>query len=83
MGNNSSKPLILKNAREAKGLTLEKVHAATKIPMESLKAIEEESPLSASANRAFIIIYARFLGLDPSAMIIHYGLDRRVGGNRN
>ena len=31
---NNDKPSILKNTREAKGMTLEIVHEATKIPMD-------------------------------------------------
>ena len=34
---NNDKPSILKSTREAKGLTLEIVHEATKIPMDALK----------------------------------------------
>ena len=41
MDNQSQKGQILKKAREAKGLGLDVVHEATKIPMDVLRAIEE------------------------------------------
>ena len=76
---NSSKPSILKNTREAKGLTLEIVHEATKIPMDALRAIEEGYSvriLSPFYYRGFIKIYAEFLGLDVGEMYKQYGLDQ-------
>lgn len=79
MDNNSDKPSILKSTREAKGLTLEIVHEATKIPMDALRAIEEGYSvriLSPFYYRGFIKIYAEFLGLDAGEMYKHYGLDQ-------
>ena len=38
---NNEKLSILKSTRMARGLTLEIVHEATKIPMDALRAIEE------------------------------------------
>src|ERR1039457_935210 len=76
---NNDKPSILKSTRVAKGLTLEIVHEATKIPMDSLKAIEEGYSvriLSPFYYRGFIKIYAEFLGLDVGEMYKHYGLDQ-------
>lgn len=76
--NNSHKPSILKSTREAKGLTLEIVHEATKIPMDALRAIEEGYSvriLSPFYYRGFIKIYAEFLGLDVGEMYKHYGLN--------
>jgi hypothetical protein len=76
---NSNKPSILKNTREAKGLTLEIVHEATKIPMDALRAIEEGYSvriLSPFYYRGFIKIYAEFLGLDVGEMYRQYGLDQ-------
>ncbi len=76
---NKEKPSILKSTREAKGLTLEIVHEATKIPMDSLRAIEEGYSvriLSPFYYRGFIKIYAEFLGLDVGEMYKHYGLDQ-------
>jgi len=75
---NNEKPSILKSTREAKGLTLEIVHEATKIPMDALKAIEEGYSvrlLSPFYYRGFIKIYAEFLGLDVGEMYKHYGLE--------
>jgi len=75
----SSKPSILKSTREARGLTLEIVHEATKIPMDALRAIEEGYTvriLSPFYYRGFIKIYAEFLGLDVGEMYRQYGLDQ-------
>ncbi|HQL41483.1 MAG TPA: helix-turn-helix domain-containing protein, partial [Candidatus Omnitrophota bacterium] len=41
LADRAQKGLILKQAREAKGISLEAVQDATKIPLDSLKAIEE------------------------------------------
>ncbi len=76
---NSEKHSILKSTREAKGLTLEIVHEATKIPMDALRAIEEGYSvriLSPFYYRGFIKIYAEFLGLDVGEMYKQYGLDQ-------
>jgi hypothetical protein len=76
---NKSKPSVLKNTREAKGLTLEIVHEATKIPMDALRAIEEGYSvriLSPFYYRGFIKIYAEFLGLDVGETYQQYGLDQ-------
>ena len=78
---NKEKPSILKSTREAKGLTLEIVHEATKIPMDALKSIEEgysSRILSPFYYRGFIKIYAEFLGLDVGEMYKQYGLDPAV-----
>src|SRR5579863_5977291 len=77
--NNSNKPSILKSTRESKGLTLEIVHEATKIPMDALRAIEEGYSvriLSPFYYRGFIKIYAEFLGLDVGETYKQYGLDQ-------
>src|ERR1039458_9810581 len=76
---NNEKISILKNTRETKGLTLEIVHEATKIPMDALRAIEEGYSvriLSPFYYRGFIKIYAEFLGLDVGEMYKQYGLDQ-------
>ena len=76
---NKDKTSILKSTREAKGLTLEIVHEATKIPMDALWAIEEGYSvriLSPFYYRGFIKIYAEFLGLNVEEMYKHYGLDK-------
>lgn len=75
---NHSKPSVLKSTREAKGLTLEIVHEATKIPMDALRAIEEGYSvriLSPFYYRGFIKIYAEFLGLNVQETYKEYGLD--------
>jgi len=74
----NNRPSALKNTREAKGLTLEIVHEATKIPMDVLRAIEEGYSvriLSPFYYRGFIKIYAEFLGLDVGEMYKQYGLN--------
>ncbi len=79
MDSNNDKPSILKSTREAKGLTIEIVHEATKIPMDALRAIEEGYSvriLSPFYYRGFIKIYAEFLGLDVGEMYKQYGLDQ-------
>ena len=76
---NNDKPSILKNTREAKGMTLEIVHEATKIPMDVLRAIEEGYSvriLSPFYYRGFVKIYAEFLGLDVREIYKQYGLDQ-------
>ncbi len=62
----------LKAARQAKGLSLDAVHEATKIPMDSLRAIEEGytvRSLSPFYLKGFIKMYAEYLGIhvDDSA----------------
>lgn len=77
--NNNDKPSVLKSARMAKGLTLDIVHEATKIPMDVLRAIEEGYSvriLSPFYYRGFIKIYAEFLGLDVAQTYKNYGLDQ-------
>jgi len=77
--NSDQQPSILKSTREAKGLTLEIVHEATKIPMDALRAIEEGYSvriLSPFYYRGFIKIYAEFLGLNVGEMYKQYGLDQ-------
>ena len=76
---NNNKSSILKDTREAKGLTLEIVHEATKIPMDALRAIEEGYSvriLSPFYYRGFIKIYAEFLGLDVGEIYKQYGLNQ-------
>ena len=79
MDSNKEKSSILKSTREAKGLTIEIVHEATKIPMDALRAIEEGysvRSLSPFYYRGFIKIYAEFLGLNVAEMYKHYGIDQ-------
>src|SRR5437868_1229024 len=75
----SDNPSILKNTRESKGLTLEIVHEATKIPMDALRAIEEgytSRILSPFYYRGFIKIYSEFLGLNVAEIYKQYGIDQ-------
>lgn len=70
---------ILKETREAKGLTLDIVHEATKVPLDALKAIEQGYSvrmLTPFYYRGFIKIYAEFLGLDPQEVFQSYGMPR-------
>ncbi len=77
MDSNNPKPTLLKETREAKGLTLDIVHEATKIPLDALKAIEEGYTLrmmSPFYYRGFLKMYAEFLGLDVAEVHRLYGL---------
>lgn len=62
---------ILRNAREAKGLSLEAVSKTTKISVKVLGALEDEelsklpSPIY---TKAFVKAYAGFLGVAPQAL---------------
>ncbi|MBF0490777.1 MAG: DUF4115 domain-containing protein, partial [Candidatus Omnitrophica bacterium] len=61
----------------SKGLTLEIVHEATKIPMDALKAIEEgysTSILTPFYYRGFVKIYAEFLGLKTADVLKEYNV---------
>ena len=57
----------LKSARLQKGLSLEEVHKKTKIHLNILKAIEEDSLIKFSPVyiKGFLKIYCKFLGVDP------------------
>lgn len=61
----------LKKVRLEKGLTLEEVHKQTKIHLNVLKAIEEESLVNFSPVyiKGFLKIYCNFLGINPSDYI--------------
>jgi cytoskeletal protein RodZ len=70
---------LLKTTREAKGLTLDIVHEATKIPLDALKAIEEGYSvrmLTPFYYRGFLKIYAEFLGLDPVEVLSRYEVQK-------
>lgn len=76
--NNNS---ILRDAREAKGLTLEIVHEATKIPMDALKAIEQGYStriLTPFYYKGFIKIYAEFLGLNVEEILKEYKVSQSM-----
>jgi cytoskeleton protein RodZ len=63
---------VLKNEREKRAMTLEVVHEATKIPLDSLRAIEEGykiRTLTTFYYKSFVKIYAQYLGLDPAEIL--------------
>ncbi len=64
----------LKNIRLSKGLSLEDVRKKTKLHLNILKAIEEDSLLGVSPvyTKGFIKIYCNFLGVDPKDFISDY-----------
>lgn len=73
------KGLILKEAREARGIGLDTVQAATKIPMDALKAIEEGytvRSLSPFYLKGFMKMYAQYLGLDIREVIEDYAPEK-------
>ena len=75
MDNQNEKGQILKKARESKGLGLDVVHEATKIPMDVLRAIEEGytvRTLSPFYYRGFLKMYAKYLKVDVGTVIENY-----------
>ncbi|MCM8780935.1 MAG: DUF4115 domain-containing protein [Candidatus Omnitrophica bacterium] len=64
----------LKRLRLQKGLSLQEVHRHTKIHINILKAIEEDSLTSISPVyiKGFLKIYCKFLGVDPKDYIPDY-----------
>jgi len=75
MVDRAQKGKILKKAREAKGITLEAVQDATKIPLDSLKAIEEGYRVRTLTDfyyRAFVKLYAQFLAIDVKSVLENY-----------
>src|ERR1700694_2630816 len=65
----------LKQAREARQLTLREIEWATKIRAEFLQALEDEQfdvlP-SATHTRGFIRSYARYLDVDPDPLVAEF-----------
>ncbi|MEI7998032.1 MAG: helix-turn-helix domain-containing protein [Candidatus Omnitrophota bacterium] len=77
----NSNSSTLKETRLSKGLTLEIVHEATKIPMDALRAIEEGYStriLTPFYYRGFIKIYAEFLGLNIADVLKEYDVKPTV-----
>lgn len=64
----------LKKIRLEKGISLEEVHKQTKIHLNILKAIEEDSVMNLSTIyiKGFLKIYCKFLGVDPRNYIPDY-----------
>lgn len=75
MDDRAQKGLILKKAREAKGVSLETVQEVTKIPLDSLKAIEENYRVRTLTDfyyRAFVKMYAKYLKVDIASILSDY-----------
>lgn len=69
---------LLKDTRQNKGITLEMVHEATKIPLDVLKSIEQGysvHKLQTFYYRGFIKIYAKYLELDETRVLQEYGVE--------
>lgn len=64
----------LKELRLQKGLTLDDVHKKTKLHLNILKAIEDDSLVGINPIyiRGFLKIYCKFLGVDPKDYIADY-----------
>jgi len=64
----------LKKVRLEKGITLEEAHKKTKIHLDILKALEEDSVVNLSPIyiKGFLKIYCNFLGVDPHDYIADY-----------
>jgi len=71
--------IVLKQAREAQGISLDTVHAATKIPMDVLKSIEEGykvRTLTPFYVKGFMKMYAHYLGVDVSKVVDDYHIEQ-------
>lgn len=72
---NTPKGRYLKKVREEKGLSLDTVHEATKIPLDALRGIEEGytvRTLSSFYVKGFLKIYAQFLDVDITKVVEDY-----------
>jgi cytoskeletal protein RodZ len=72
-----SQSSILKDTRTQKGISLEMVHEATKVPLDALKAIEQGYSvhrLPPFYYRGFIRIYSKYLELDEAKVLNEYGI---------
>jgi cytoskeletal protein RodZ len=70
---------LLREAREAKGVTLADVQEATRINSRYLEALEESQydVLPSEVHvRGYLRNYARYLGLDPKPLLDRYELNR-------
>ncbi len=70
----------LKKIRLGKGLTLEEVHKKTKIHLNVLKAMEEDSLINVSPVyvKGFLKMYCKFLEVEPKDFIPDYKEGREV-----
>lgn len=76
----------LKEVRQEKGITLEMVQEATKIPLDALKSIEQGysvHKLQKFYFRGFIKIYAKYLELDETQVLQEYGMLESVAPKTN
>lgn len=74
----------LRGERERRNITIEQIASATKINIKLLHALESDSFDSLPAKpfvRGFITNYARYIGLEPQAIIAQYDLylDQKTG----
>jgi cytoskeletal protein RodZ len=71
----------LREQREAKGMSIEEVARATRVPMSSVERLEsdqfDELPGEVFV-RGFMKSYARAVGLDPDDVLARYTASRRV-----
>jgi cytoskeletal protein RodZ len=71
----------LRQRREAKGMSIEEVARATRVPMSSVERLEsdqfDELPGEVFV-RGFMKSYARAVGLDPDDVLARYTASRRV-----
>ncbi|MFZ5800900.1 MAG: helix-turn-helix domain-containing protein [Candidatus Omnitrophota bacterium] len=81
MGNRQETGELLRQAREAKELTLEVCQAKTKIHIAVLRALERgelPSGINPVYLRGFLKIYSHLLGLEAQKIIAGFGLDLPV-----
>jgi cytoskeleton protein RodZ len=74
----------LRQAREAKHITLQEIAATTKISCRALQALEDEhfSQLPGGIfNKGFVRAYARYVGLDEEQMLAAYLATAKVDGS--
>lgn len=74
----------LRQAREAKHITLQEIAATTKISCRALQALEDEhfSQLPGGIfNKGFVRAYARYVGLDEDTMLAAYLAAAKVDGS--
>ncbi len=70
---------ILKRAREAKGLSIERLHELTKIPLDVVKAIEEGYKVRSVSEfylKGFIKMYAQLVGVDVHQVLKDYSTEK-------
>lgn len=71
----------LQQARQARGLSLERAAQETRVPFHYLRALEQETFASLPAPifaRGFLRIYARYLGLDSTQLVLLYPASEKM-----